>query len=44
VNTRLPQPILDEMLDLNRKISDREARKAAKHALIDAHKRTLQGE
>lgn len=43
-NTRLPQPILDELLDLNRKISDREARNAAKRALMDAHERSLQGE
>ena len=43
-NTRPPQSVLDELLDLNRKISDREARSAAKRAVMDAHERNLQGE
>ncbi|TCL08029.1 hypothetical protein BXY66_0060 [Shimia isoporae] len=43
-NTRLPQPLLDELLDLNRKISDREARNAAKDALMAAHERSQRGE
>ncbi len=43
-NTRLPQSVLDELLDLNRKISDREARNTAKRALMDAHDRSQQGE
>lgn len=43
-NTRLPQSVLDELLDLNRKIGDREARNAAKRAVMDAHARSLQGE
>lgn len=43
-NTRLPQDILDELLDLNRKIGDREARNTAKRAVMDAHERSQQGE
>jgi len=43
-NTRLPQALLDELLDLNRKISDREARNAAKDARIAEYERSLQGE
>ena len=34
VNTRLPGALLQELLDLNRNIGDREARKQAKQALI----------
>ena len=35
-NTRLPLPVLQELLDLNRRIDDREARRRAKQALVAA--------
>ena len=37
VNTRLPDALLQELLDLNRNISDRETRKTAKQRLIAAY-------
>ncbi|WP_299355064.1 sulfotransferase [uncultured Shimia sp.] len=36
-NTRLPIGVLQELLDLNRNISDREARSAAKKAVLQRH-------
>lgn len=40
-NTRLPLPVLQELLDLNRNIGDRKARSAAKHAVIRRHEESL---